>query len=496
MSLPARPKVVMIGLDALDIDLVQASLDDLPTLRGLFERGALHRLDSPAAHLTSAVWPTFATGLPPGAHGVYYPMQWDPRAMELRRVAADWIDFEPFWYGLGREGLRTTALDVPFSLPSRLENGVELINWGSQECLGPVQANRPDVARAVLARFGRHPMGEEIPVAPTAERLQRLRRALVDGARRKAEVAKHLMRETDWDLFVTVFAEPHRGGHSLWALDGPLGALVPQGALLEVYRAVDAAVGELLATIDRQTTTAVVFSVHGMGPGFTQEHFAQTLVDRLNARFHGASFGQDEAAETGASPIRMLRAMVPGQVQYLLARALPTAVRDWVVRRSFTGGIDWARTPGFALPCSGESYVRLALRGRERDGAFDADGPEIARYRASLHDDLLALREVGSEAPVVREVVDLRRVFPGPRADLLPDQVLLWERCLPATAIHSAALGRIDGRLTTGRTGDHRPDGFAIVHGPRQGLVEDEAPREVADLARTARLLLGRTDPA
>src|SRR5690606_24387995 len=264
MAQPSRRKVAMIGLDALDFDRVQAALADLPALRRLFERGRVCPLTSPATHLTSAVWPTFATGRPPGHHGIYYPMQWDPATMSLRRVSAEWLPFEPFWYGLERHGVRTTVLDVPFSLPSRLEVGTEVANWGSQECLGPLSSNRPEIVRAIRARFGRHPMGEEIPVAPTRARLERLRRDLLAGVDRKAELARHLMRETDWDLFVTVFAEPHRAGHSLWPLPGELGAAVPDGALAEVERAVDAALGKVLAGIEARSTAIVVFSVHGM----------------------------------------------------------------------------------------------------------------------------------------------------------------------------------------------------------------------------------------
>ena len=73
-----------------------------------------------APDLTSSVWPTFATGTPPGEHGIYYPMQWDPDSMRLRRVTADWLYYEPFWYELARQGTKVTVLDAPFTMPSGL----------------------------------------------------------------------------------------------------------------------------------------------------------------------------------------------------------------------------------------------------------------------------------------------------------------------------------------------------------------------------------------
>jgi predicted AlkP superfamily phosphohydrolase/phosphomutase len=492
MSAPSHRKVVMIGLDAMDLDLVEASLDDLPNLRELFSDGETLRLRSPAEHLTSAVWPTFATGLPPGHHGIYYPMQWDPRSMRLRRVDPSWIDARPFWQDLDAEGVRATIVDVPFRLPTALERGTELSNWGSQERLGPTWSNRAGLTRAVCKRFGRHPMGVEIPTVPTPDQLQRLEADLVDGAHRKAALTRHLLRETDWDLFVTVFAEPHRAGHSLWPLPGHDGGAVPQDALTAVYRAVDEAVGTVLAEIDRNHTDIVVFSVHGMGPGFTQEHFAQPVIERVDALARGVGSRNGKPPAPGAGSLtRSLRALVPGQAQRALARALPEALRDRVAQRAFLGGLDFARTLGFALPCSGESYVRQNIAGRERDGHHPADSVSQRTFRAFLERTLRGLREVPGGAPVVRDVIDTDQVYPGPKRHLLPDAVILWERCLPTNEIESPDIGRLHGRLMTGHTGDHRPEGFAVLRGPSQGRHEVERPVDVAGLAAFARSLLG-----
>src|SRR5690606_5815329 len=313
---------------------------------------------------------------------------------------------------------------------------------------------------------------------------------LLAGVDRKAELARHLMRETDWDLFVTVFAEPHRAGHSLWPLPGELGAAVPDGALAEVERAVDAALGKVLAGIEARSTAIVVFSVHGMGPGFTQEHFVQAAVERVDARFAGEDPEADGRANGRASPVRALRALVPGHVQYLLAKALPSAARDFVVRRSFLGGLDWSRTAGFALPASGDGYVRLNVAGRERNGTLT--GAETRRYQELLEEGLVGLRTDASEA-VVRDVPALAAVFPGPRCHLVPDHVVRWQWVLPARAVASPTLGRMVAELRTGRTGDHRPGGFAVVLAPDGRTGRPPPLADVADLAGLARSLLAVT---
>ena len=78
-------------------------------------------------------------------------------------------------------------------------------------------------------------------------------------------------------------------------------------------------------------------------------------------------------------------------------------------------------------------------------------------------------------------------LYPGPRCRYLPDLIVLWDDVLPTTEIRSDGLGRFRGRLTTGRTGDHRPGGFAVVLGSPPGAPPIE---HVADFASFVRSLL------
>src|SRR5947208_5912907 len=104
-------KVMMIGLDAASVDFILASLPSLPNLRRAIENGRLSRLRSRTSELLPAAsWPTLYTGVPPGVHGVYYPMQWDAAGMCLRHING-WLYAEPFWYELERQGCRVMALD-------------------------------------------------------------------------------------------------------------------------------------------------------------------------------------------------------------------------------------------------------------------------------------------------------------------------------------------------------------------------------------------------
>ena len=134
-------KVAMIGLDAADLDFIQANIDSLPNLRRILESGITRKLGSTAGALTGSVWPTFYTGKTPGDHGIYHHLQWDSSRMQLRRVSEDWLYCEPFWYELEQRELRVVALDVPMTFRPRLSRGVEVITWGSHDELTPFAAH-------------------------------------------------------------------------------------------------------------------------------------------------------------------------------------------------------------------------------------------------------------------------------------------------------------------------------------------------------------------
>lgn len=472
---PGRGRLLGIGLDAADIVFIRTNLAHLPNLRRVFEEGSVHPLRSTAEQLAGSVWPTFYTGTLPGMHGIAQHIQWDPDAMRMRRVTADWLYCEPFWYDFARRGGRIVAVDVPFTFPSRLPHGIEVSSWGSHDKLGAYDVNRADLRREIRRRFGRHPMGDEIPVDKTPAQLDAIRRSLIAGAAAKGRLSRWLMESADWTFFLTVFGEPHRGGHILWP--DPDGR-VPADALLDVYRAVDAAMGEALAGVDPASTAVMVFALHGMRSNFSQEHFVRPVVERINAVFAGETGTPERRA--GGGIMRRLREAVPPALQHAIALSVPVAVRDWVVAREVTEGLDWARTPGLALRGDVQGYVRLNLLGREAKGILQAGSDAHRRYLDLVTEGFRGLR--GPEA-MVEDVLAIPELFPGPRSRYLPDLVVRWKHRPPAREACSERLGRFARRLATGRSGEHRGAGFIALLGRWPDAARAAPPGHIKDLA-------------
>jgi predicted AlkP superfamily phosphohydrolase/phosphomutase len=489
MSTTNGSRVLMIGLDSADIDYVESRLQSLPNLRRVFGEGIVRRLETPASVMAASAWQTFYTASDPGHHGHYFPIQWDPATMRLRHVAPDWLDIEPFWRPLAREGLEVTTLDVQMVFPNRTTAGVELVNWASPT-LGPFECNRPEIGRQVERLFSKHVLDADIPVEKSPRRAAEIVKTLLAGVRRRAELVRWLMQHTSWDLFIAVFQECHRAGHSFWK-DGDAPDPTDGDTLLEVYRALDAEVGTILqvAAAGGPKTSVVVFSLLGMGPNRAQMHLVPEVVRRINARF--ASSGASAAAGPPAKPglIAALRDKVPAALQERIAIVMPVAIRDWVVARAYQGGIDWSSTPGFVVPTGGEGFIRVNLAGREAAGWIERDSAEHRRYLGSVSEGFLSLRKATGE-PLVEAITAPAERFPGPRSQYLPDLSVTWRPGEPATDVRSDTLGHFSGRLKTGRPGNHRPMAFAAISGPAAATRRASSLATIVDLAEFVRDLV------
>jgi predicted AlkP superfamily phosphohydrolase/phosphomutase len=475
----------MIGLDAADLGFIQSFSNELPNLRGVLTRGALHTFRSTADRLTGSVWPTFYTSSNPGEHGIYHHLQWDAGSMRMRRVTPEWLDCEPFWHELSRRGFGVISVDVPLTFPAReVSQGLEILNWGSHDQLGDVSC-RPRHREPQFRRFGSHPMGIEIPVGKSVSELEKIRNDLVRGAKKKGALLRWAIEQAPWDFFIGVFGETHRGGHILWP-DGPDSDAIPANALLDVYRAVDAALGDLLTAPSLADAGLILFSIHGMGPNTSQEHFVPAVMDLVNAGFAGSA--PDQPSKRGPRPphgiVRALRERVPAAIQNRIARLVPVSVRDEVVNRSVVGGHDWARTSGFDLSADMNGYLRLNVRGREREGTLERDGDVLPLYVAWVRECFESLRIAGTGEPLVGAVHSTKELFPGPRVDHLPDLVVTWSGSRPTERIESPLIGAVSAKLATGRSGNHRRDGFCAVSVP--GL-EARPLTDGRDLAKLVR---------
>ncbi len=458
--MPPRPKVLCVGIDSAEKDLIfrWAQAGRLPTLRSLLQRGASAVIKNPDGPLSGSVWSSLNTGVSPGRHGRYWNLQLRPGTYQVVQHNYSDVKAAPFWDALSHAGRRVAIIDQPETTAAPDVNGVHIINWGTH---APDAAGfrtwPPTLAADVTARFGHDPVGSCDDRARLD--LPALRRDILTRVTQRTRLSRYFLDRENWDFFTTVFAEAHCMGHHFWHLhDTAHPAYDPKlvealgNPIEEVYRAVDGALGDLLADMSADTTIVILCS-HGMGPCYGGNFLLDNVLRRLEQRRVSRWRARDPFLWGWQRTPEVLRDAV-------------RPLRNRIVQRIDEAALSFDGTRRFfQLPSNdGCGAVRFNLAGREPHGIVQP-GAEYDALCETLNRHLLSLVNVDTGTPAVRHVWRTREIFPGPFQEQFPDLFVEWHRNAPIRRVTSPSTGEVTGVDTQRRTGDHTRDGLLLVIG-------------------------------
>ncbi|HEY8527381.1 MAG TPA: alkaline phosphatase family protein [Acidimicrobiales bacterium] len=497
--------LAILQFDAASARLLSRMLaaGDLPALARLRERGVWHDLDAPATQFAAGAQHTLYSGVELADHGLFYPFQWSASEQRVRYMTA----FEapaPVWERLGRRGTRTLAVDPYESRPpAEAPPGTLVCGWQLHDRVVLRRWSSPDGVDHRLRRlFGPPQPVDEVFGRHTVDEMLGLRRRLLSAPGRVAEAATLMLDEQPYDLAWLTFCAAHVAGHQFWDLSqldpnelDPASERVLGGTLEEVYRAVDAALGRIVDALPPGADVMVVSPV-GMDVNTSRADLLPEMLRAiLDPESRGPAAGGDGAdAGSPATPsIWRLRAALPIGLRSRVARALPERAALDLTARLEMRGVDWSRTRAFAHPAENQGYIRLNLKGRERDGIVDpADADALMDEIAAGIRTFVDL-DGGQAVESVDRVAD--RFGTGDRAHMLPDLVVRWTN-RPATRLGGVRSERYGTVLRhgvgSGRSGNHTEgDAWALVVPGSSRLVDPPRPPRLEDVAATAAALAG-----
>ena len=407
-------------------------------------------------------------------------------------------------------------------------------------------ASPPELLTELDSRVGAYPTpqwtyGIPFPSTPRTEAMgEDLSRALDV----RAEAARWLANERfgDWDLFIAVSGEVHGAVEGLWhgvdpdhPFHGHPSAPAAGRALLEIHRALDRMVGDLVAAAG--DASIVAFAMGGMGanhsdvpsmvllPELLYRHaFGEPLLtlpsewtaaprslpildaelgwDRANRAWAPEPAAAPAPPESGVSAaVRSFARRLPPPVKNAIRKLRPSAPRRANGGAGHRLGLKWQpalryrthwpKMPAFALPSFYDGRIRINLKGRERDGLV-----EPSRYEETCR-DLEALlgecRNPRTGEPMVESFERASTRDPLALTSSEADLLVIWRGV--AAALEHPRLGLI-GPVPLRRTGGHTgPHGLACVAGP--GVeAGDRGVRSSFDVVPTIVRLLAVESPA
>ncbi|MCX6555422.1 MAG: alkaline phosphatase family protein [Candidatus Aminicenantes bacterium] len=528
-----KSQLTAIALDAADWGLIQdwAGQGLLPNLKRIIDQGTSFSLANYPLYRNENPWVSLLTGCFPDQTGYWTPLRFQSSGYRaLDGGAYSFRPNKPFYAMV--PGRRVTVFDIPHC--GRLfpeADGVQVLGWGAHSPMGNGRSQPKKLFKQLRRRFGPHPAWriQDRGTWWDNGRLQRLRSALLEGIGRRNRINLALLAEHPADLTLLAFSEIHIAGHHFWHLDDPGHPAFRRNQppladfLLEIYRATDRALGELLERLPADANL-LVFSPEGGAANWCDLNsmiFLPELMFRWN--FPGqallaGSVQNDELPSLISQPRfnDWVQAVWHGYFACLPPNWLPRLFQELFRKAAAIPGCNfpfyvlrrlgelqwqppvwyrpwWPRMKAFALPSYGDGYIRINLRGREPEGIVDPS--EYEEVCLGIDAWLQRLRDPRTNRPLVYEVIRTREHLKTTEADRLPDAdlVVLWQRQANDMA-EEKTLGRL-GPVPFWKSGSHQATGFVIGSGPDIPRRTASGQARVIDLAPTILDLLGIAPP-
>lgn len=501
---PARGRVMLLGLDGLDPDVVDLLVAEgaLPHFAKLRRDGAFGRLRSSRPLLSPILWTTIATGKPPDQHQIGHFVAVNPVTGEQLPVTSRGRKVKALWNIASAAGRRVAVVGWWATWPAESVDGAivsdhtcyhflfdEGLRGGGERSATVHPAALQDRVARLVRRPGDLTAAELAPYVHVdtgalarsfdfADPLAHFRWAFASAESYRA-IAADLWRVDHPDLLLTYIegtdSVSHLFGH-LFRVRGLVGDLADQqrrygDAVEGMYRLADRVVGEWMGMMGADTTL-MVLSDHGFALGaLPDDPNATRDLRRVSERAHrddGILYLYGRGVRAGATVASPTLLDIAPTVLALLGIAPP---RD-MSGRVLTGALTIADPPrllasyeggGRAAPTAdADPAVDVAVLERLRSlGYLDAESPQSDRTLAA------ALFQEGKYAEAATAFAALVRAHPDDGALRAS-----WAGALGALGRYDEALGEIDRAIAAAPLA---PEGFhnrAVIH-ERQGRRED-----------------------
>lgn len=456
-----QTKLLLIGFDGLDYNLIHRYQEDMPNLSRLVSKGFMARLSSTHPPITPGAWASICSGLNPGRTGLlgFFLRQ----GYSFVPVALQSTPSKALWDYCSEQSVSCGIVNVPW--PGPLPEGLRFGATGRFTSL----ATSPQNLKEEILRLGYRP---EVYHPSEFSSIHGFLRFAFDQANACTRVTIHLIDSFRPEVCMVVYNLP----------DMALHAMLSEKLIRRVYREIDRNLGQLVPHAERH----VVVSDHGIniteGPVFyfgewlVREGYL-TLEEQREARSKRENLGFFLRRVMQRSGLSSAKKMIP----QFLRNLLPPGIRY----PAFLP-IDYGRTKAFLGP--GEYCdVFLNLQGREPQGILPLDGSDL--LLAEMAGRLEALSRKESYRPI--RLSPSREIYKGDLLDKLPDAVIVdpgsWH--LEPGLYANGPVGPVDLKH------EHNQDGVFFFSGPSLGTHEGLGQAALVDVLPTSLALAGLRVP-
>jgi len=487
-------RTLVLSLDGGDYELISSLVKQgrMPTLSRLAREGTFGPLESTIPAVTPTAWSSFLTGLNPAGHGIFNFAS-NPNRDRQRVESAASRSGTPLWRYLGRAGVRSAFVSIPFTYPPEDIAGLVVTGYGGPDHPAITPPRMRECVHAVHPDYltAHHPFAER-----WWEDFDGYARKLLNHVEQTADICRIALElEPDLALLCVNFMSADHAGHlGYHRLDENHPAHDPAFAgdeLIQVYEAVDQACADLIDDAEQrfgEPVNAIMMSDHGMKPIYWTFHANHWLAENGHLRYRQRSLQSWKGS----------RADYLSKVDQRLARTTRwySGLLDTVPglprpqpNRVFAD-VDFSSTRAYCFATGGQIFLG------ETSGARTD-----TRYAERLAEELGAIPHPETGEPVFTV---LRRddIYHGTHIDKAPDLMILPrdERIHVESSRRSwpAALevhDHLDPENFYGYSGHHGQQGVFAAAGPGIRAAELPSGANIVQLPATLLALAGLAAP-
>ncbi|MBU0532275.1 alkaline phosphatase family protein [Candidatus Micrarchaeota archaeon] len=244
-----KKRVVIIGIDGGNWNILYNILSKLPTLKHITENGCCGTLFSTFPYVTAPAWTSAFTGMNPGKHGIFDFFKYPNYSRKL--VTSSDIKSSLVWETLSNMNKKSIVIGVPLTYPVTEINGLMVSGFGAPGT--HVDFVYPYNLKDEILNF--FPNYRISPNHVYENGKDIYLKELIEIANQKSEITKLFVNKyPDWDLLITVFS------CSDWVQHWYQG---DERSIYQVYKIIDDFLFWVLKNLYDKNTTIILISDHG-----------------------------------------------------------------------------------------------------------------------------------------------------------------------------------------------------------------------------------------
>jgi predicted AlkP superfamily phosphohydrolase/phosphomutase len=496
-------KIVIIGIDGGTFDIIDPLIRkrELPNIESIMKNGCWSELTTTIPSITLPAWVSFATGVNPAKHGIYYFTADTHKTYdEGPLVNTTNIRAKHLWQILTENDKKCIAVTIPFTYPPMKVDGA-MVSF-------PARTGQIDKFRSyppeIMDELKRELKLDQKNIESLKQIMDNSAKGdaslrVVDLHQKAVEIITdatlYLMEKLDWSFLMTVYQSSDVMQHHFWAhMDKDHPYYKPENhgqfsnVIFDTYRKIDASIGRIMKKAGNDTTF-IIMSDHGGAPVHKYFFTNKWLMEKGWLVLNGKRPYKISIKRRPVGQV-LERVGMKGFTRFLPYRIktfkIPCPKRRYLPSSEL---IDWGRTKAYAT----NAGININLKDREPNGIVEAK--EYDKTLESIRNELYKYIDPQTGKKVIDKVFRRDEIYHGPYLEDAYDLYFTPERSLylPTKALKADYIVEPLPDKEMSMTAHHYNcmKGIFMIQGPNiNGKNKPDRPK-IIDILPTVLYLMG-----